>query len=77
MMIWMMSHFNDLDKLQKKAFIDNERRLATLTMMIDNHIHDSIKAYLTWLPIFKISYPEFVDYYKKHGLHNIEMVIKP
>lgn len=56
--------------------IEKEKRMATLVMHIDNHIYDTFKSSLTWLPILKIPYPDFIDYYKKHGLHNIDIVIK-
>lgn len=54
----------------------NEQRLASFTVELDNRIHDVIKAHMTWLSAYKINYPDFVAYYNKHGLHNLNHVLR-
>lgn len=56
--------------------VDKERKLAMWVVALDNHIHDVIKSYMTWLPMLNLTAPEFVDYYNKHGIHNIDRVLK-
>lgn len=56
--------------------ITHEQRLAMRVIDLDNTIHDVVKAHLSWLPMFKITVPEFLEYYEKHGIHNIHRVVK-
>lgn len=58
---------------------DKECRLIGRVIALDNEIGDVIRSYMTCLHSFEISIPEFLDYYKVHGLHrdfNLEMVLK-
>lgn len=56
--------------------IDKERKLAMWVVTLDNHIHDIFRSYISWLPLFSVTVPEFLEYYKKHGQHNIDKVLK-
>lgn len=41
---------------------------------IDNYIHDVFKSYLKSLPM-NVTRQEFIEYYEKHGLHNLNHVV--
>lgn len=56
--------------------IDKQRMLAVYTINLDNHLYDVIKSYISWLPMFGITVPEFMAYYEKHGIYNIRQVLK-
>lgn len=54
--------------------IKKERKLAMLVVNLDNAIHDLVKAHATWFTLHGVTLHEFLDYYKKHGLHNVDLI---